>query len=449
MSRLLVIGIDSAEPMQIEEWIDHLPHMKQLYDVFYTRVESTVPPITIPAWLTAFSGLNPGHFGLYDLRYRLKRSYTKYGLYSYRLVEDVDFIWNAMSRKGFKVALCFVPGTYPPPKIKGYVISGFFTPNVGSSFTWPFRLKYEVLEAVGGADKYIIDIHDYRRMNPKLLYKALIDKVVHDFKVITHVLTKYEWDLAIAVLMSIDRAQHTLWRFFDREHPRYVKDPELEEGLLNIYRKIDEELGKLLEKLPKDVKVIVMSDHGAKRMHYRINVNEALAEEGLLKLKEKPEKPMPLGQLDKRGLIDWERTIAWSWGAYVAQVWINLEGREAKGCVRKEDYEDTCRQVADFLQSMEGPDGEKLRNKVFFKWEIYKGSKVEMMPDITVYFDDLHYGANEMIGFNSLYSLETLKGPDDSNHSERAIFMCNEKPSISIKNLEDVRKLLELLIETI
>ncbi len=51
---------------------------------------------------------------------------------------------------------------------------------------------------------------------------------------------------------------------------------------------------------------------------------------------------------------------------------------------------------------------------------------LDVMPDITVYFDNLHYGANEALGFNSVYSLETAKGPDDSNHGEYGIFIIKD-----------------------
>jgi len=447
LTRVLILGIDSAEPLQIESWIKELPTMRQLYETYYRRVQSTVPPITIPAWLTAFSGLNPGYFGLYDLRYRVPGTYTDYRLYSYRVVEHIDFIWNRASKRGLKTVLCFVPGTYPPPRIRGYVVADFFTPDTSSDFTWPRELKEEVLNVVGGEDQYIIDVYDYRRIEPRKLYRKLIEKIEHDFKILKYLLRTKDWDLAICVLMSVDRAQHTLWKYFDREHPRYVEDPELKYGLLNLYKKIDEELSNLVTQLPRDTVVIVMSDHGAKRMYARINVNEVLIQERFLKLKEKPSKPMTLKQLDEKKLIDWERTIAWSWGAYVGQVWINLEGREPKGVVKRSEYEDICRQVADALSKVRDPNGRKLNNVVHYKWNAYTGPKTTYMPDITLYFDNLHYGANEMVGFNTVYSLETAKGPDDSNHGEYAIFMCSEKPPQEVGKLEDVEKILEQILE--
>ncbi len=440
MARLFILGIDCAEPSQVEQWIDELPNLKQLYEVCYTRVRSTVPPITIPAWLVAFSGLNPGYLGLYDLKFRKPGTYTDMQLYSYDVVKDIEFIWNFASKLGKRTILCFVPGTYPPPKINGIVISDFFTPSIESQFTWPPFIKKEILNVVEG--EYIIDVYDYKRMEPRKLFNLLLKKLDQDFRIIKHLLKTRRWDLFISVLMSIDRAQHTLWKFFDKEHPRHVEDPELKDGLFKLYKKIDEELSEILNMLniENDV-IVVMSDHGAKRMYYRVNVNEVLIREGLLKLKERPTRPMTLQEADSLKLIDWDRTVAWAWGAYVGQLWINLEGREPRGIVKKEHYEDTCRQVADVLRKVEDPDGKRLNNIVFFKWEIYEGPRIEYMPDITVYFDDLHYGANDMIGLDAIHSVEALKGADDSNHGQYAIFMINKKLEDKPATLQDLMRI--------
>jgi len=443
MGKVLVLGIDCAEPSQIETWIDELPTLKQLYQVHYCRVNSTIPPITIPAWLCAFSGLNPGDLGLYDLKVRKPRTYTEFQFYHYGMVRDFEFIWNFTNKLGKKVILCFVPGTYPPPKIKGIVISDFFTPSIEASFTWPPFIKKEILNLVD--NNYIIDVYDYKRKDPKQLYKELMIKLEQDFKIMKYLLRRYNWDLFIGVIMSIDRAQHTLWKFFDKEHPRYVHDPELENGLLNLYRKIDQELREIMTIIPKDTSIIIMSDHGAKRMYYRVNINEVLAQEGLLKLKERPKKAMTLEEANRRGLIDWDRTIAWAWGAYVGQIWINLKGREEKGIVEKEHYEDVCKQIANLLISIKGIDGKGLDNKVYFKWNVYRGSRVEYMPDITIYYDNLHYGVNDMIGLNDIYSLEALKGIDDSNHAEKAIFMSDVK--VDVNEVSHVFNVLSKLLQ--
>ncbi len=426
--RVFILGIDSAEPSLVfGPWREELPTISQLMEEgAWGKVASTVPPITCPAWPSAFSGCNPGRFGLYDLRYRRKGTYTDFGIVNSRMVR-VPRLWNVLSERGMRSVVAFVPVTYPPEPIEGCMVASFLTPSVRSQFTYPPELREEVLKVVGGPSSYIIDVYDYRRRDPRDLYRELRAKTDHDFKVIAHLLRTKPWDLFVAVVMSVDRAQHTLWKFFDKDHPRYVDDPELREGLLDLHRQIDEWLAKVMDLLPRDTMVIVASDHGAKRMYHRINVNEILASEGLLKLREVPDRPTGLAELDRRGLIDWSKTVAFALGAYVAQVFVNLEGREPRGVVKPgEEYEAVREQVADLLKSVRGPDGERLDTRVFMREEAYRGEMVDVMPDLTVYFDNLHYGANEAVGFGSPYSLETAKGPDDSNHGEYGMLVIRD-----------------------
>ena len=198
-----------------------------------------------------------------------------------------------------------------------------------------------------------------------------------------------------------------------------------------------------LKYVPKDAAIIVVSDHGAKRMLYRININEILVEEGYLKIKKRVKKPVSLRYLEENEYIDWSKTKAFGLGAYIGQIFLNLEGREPKGIIKKNEYTSIREDLSNIFKDLRGPNGERLNNKVFLKEQVYHGSKVERMPDITIYFDNLHYGANESIGFNSKYSLETAKGPDDSNHGEYGIFILKDpedriKGKIAGIRLEDL-----------
>lgn len=455
MVKLFVLGIDSADPSQVfGPWLRELPNLREMMNSgSHGMVASTVPPITCPAWVSAFTGFNPGNFGLYDLR-RIEKHYFEYTIVNSRLVQHKR-VWDYLSERNKWSITVMVPVTYPPQKIRGIQIADFLTPDVSARFTWPHRIKDEILGIVGGAKNYIIDVYNYRKIDPKELYRRLIEKVDHDFKIIEHLIQRYRWDLFVAVLMSIDRAQHTLWKFFDKEHPRFTEDPELKDGLLNIYKRIDEHLGNLMNKLPEDTNYIVCSDHGAKRMIARINTNEVLIEEGFLKLNKRPEHPLTLDEAFKGGYIDMKNTVAFAVGAYVAQVFINTRDKPM-GAVSEEEYLAIRQQVADALKEVRGQRGEKLDNRVYFREDIYKGEKLHTMPDITVYFDNLHYGSNESVGFKDLYSLETPKGADDSNHGEFGILIMSGpnivKKDISRAKLEDIAPtildLFDLHVET-
>ena len=49
--KLLIIGLDCADPDLVFEWKDELPNLKRLIEGgAYGPLHSTHPPITVPAW---------------------------------------------------------------------------------------------------------------------------------------------------------------------------------------------------------------------------------------------------------------------------------------------------------------------------------------------------------------------------------------------------------------
>ncbi|NPA22907.1 MAG: hypothetical protein GXO23_01225 [Crenarchaeota archaeon] len=79
-NRLLVLGIDCAEYSMLREFWKDLPNFNSTFRE-PRPYSTTVPPITIPAWLTIFSGFNPGWFGLYDVKVREPGTYTSFRLF--------------------------------------------------------------------------------------------------------------------------------------------------------------------------------------------------------------------------------------------------------------------------------------------------------------------------------------------------------------------------------
>jgi len=164
---------------------------------------------------------------------------------------------------------------------------------------------------------------------------------------------------------------------------------------------------------------MIVSDHGIKAMHGNFAVNQWLAEEGLLKVR----NPDALhdGKIKRlEGVkVDWKETVAWGWGGYYSRVFLNVKGRELFGKVPKSRFDEVREEVAELIRSIRGPNGERYR--VYFPEDIYpvaRGSK----PDIMVYFDDLNWRAAGTLGWESNYLPENDTGPDDANHSEIGVF---------------------------
>jgi predicted AlkP superfamily phosphohydrolase/phosphomutase len=126
-----------------------------------------------------------------------------------------------------------------------------------------------------------------------------------------------------------DRMQHMLWRFRDKEHPRYEPEkaarfgPEIEE----MYKACDGVVGKVLERVDGDTLLIVLSDHGMGTFRRSFDTNSWLVGQGLLTLKGgvKPSLDVDFGQ------VDWSKSSAYCMG--LGGIYLNMRGRESAGIV--------------------------------------------------------------------------------------------------------------------
>ena len=75
--RVCVIGLDCAPPeLVFDRWRDELPNLRRLMDSgVWGPLESTIPPITVPAWMSMMTGKDPGTLGVYGFRNRRDHSY--------------------------------------------------------------------------------------------------------------------------------------------------------------------------------------------------------------------------------------------------------------------------------------------------------------------------------------------------------------------------------------
>jgi predicted AlkP superfamily phosphohydrolase/phosphomutase len=121
--KLLIIGLDCADPRLLFGWIDELPNLKKLMaNGAYGSLLSTQPPITVPAWAVMMSGKDPGQLGYYGFRNRKDYSYGGYGIANANAVKE-DRVWDILSKAGKKVVLLGVPQTYPPKPVNGVRIT--------------------------------------------------------------------------------------------------------------------------------------------------------------------------------------------------------------------------------------------------------------------------------------------------------------------------------------
>jgi predicted AlkP superfamily phosphohydrolase/phosphomutase len=415
MAKLLLVGLDCAPPRFVfERWKSAMPNLSRLMaSGRHGRLRSTLPPITVPAWAAMLSGNDPGELGLYGFRNRVRGSYALCLAQSGDL--RVPMVWDRIAATGKRVAVLFVPPSYPPRPVHGELVSCFLTPDGDSPHTHPPELAAELRERFGS---YRPDIDDYRSDEHTRLLSELYAMTQQHFDIAEHVLRTRKPDFLAMVEIGPDRLHHAFWSQIDVEDPRHVPGNPYANAGREYYAFLDAQLGRLLSAADDDTAVLVVSDHGARPLLGGICINEWLIEHGYLVLERYPTQPTPLDRL----AIDWERTRAWAEGGYYARVMLNVQGREPRGCVPEQGAAQLREQLARELATIPGPDGEALSHRIVAPEQVYRRCE-GLPPDLAVFFGDLSYRALGTVGHRSLHSPNNDTGPDACNHDWDGVFV--------------------------
>lgn len=427
--KVAIIGLDCATPQLVfDQWLPHLPNIKRLVDGgVYGELESIIPPITVPAWTCMMTGKDPGELGIYGFRNR--KDHTYHGLsYATSLDIKADTVWDIIAKGHKKSILVGVPQTYPPRPIDGCMITCFLTPSTESQYTYPESLKHELEKAVG---RYILDVAEFRSDDKEKTLAGIYEMTRQRFKAARYLLTAKEWDFFMMVEMGTDRIHHAFWRYFDREHRLYEKGTPFENAVLDYYKYIDEEIGSILEILDRNTTVMLVSDHGAKRMDGGICVNEWLIREGYLCLEEMPATVTPIA----RTKIDWSKTLAWGEGGYYSRVFLNVKGREPHGVIEPEDYERTRDEIKARIESLGNERGEQIGTVAYKPESIYRQCN-GIPPDLIVIFGDLYWRAVGSVGHETIHVFENDTGPDDANHARKGIIVMSNLDGSGSKGMK-------------
>ncbi len=188
--------------------------------------------------------------------------------------------------------------------------------------------------------------------------------------------------------------------------------------MLDYYKRLDAKIASLLRHADDDTAVLVVSDHGAKRIDGGICVNEWLRREGYLVLKEEPTEPTRLTP----DMIDWPKTTAWGEGGYYCRLFMNVAGREPEGVVAPEDYERVRTELKEKLEALGDDEGRPIGTIAHRPEELY-AVRNGIVPDLMVYFGDLYWRSVGQVGTGTVHVFENDTGPDDANHAHEGLYI--------------------------
>ncbi|MCP5049635.1 MAG: hypothetical protein GY940_20865 [bacterium] len=191
-------------------------------------------------------------------------------------------------------------------------------------------------------------------------------------------------DFLFFYFSSLDQGQHMFWALHDKEHPYHKPEMEKEYGFMSddLYRKHDEALGYMLKKVPKDTKMVVMSDHGFAPFRRTVNINTWLYNEGYLKL----DVDDVADEVSLLEYADWGNTRAYAMG--LNGLYLNMKGREAEGIVTKEKRRKLLDEIKAKLELLVDPkNGEKVVTNAFISEDNFTNKYPDRAPDIILGFN--------------------------------------------------------------
>lgn len=443
MSKVFVFGVDGAAPeLLFEKWLPELPTFRKLIETgISAKLNSSIPPSTITAWSSMFSGKDTSEIGVFSFTYKDKNGQTK-------VVDSSQVqcqrLWDLLPSNKKTVSL-FVPLTYPVKPINGIIVSDFLSLGVDENCAAPSRIVERIKQfqypeiffdvAVGLGRHKALEIDE--------LLKKTYQMTAMQLTLLKELLVQENWDLFIAVMIGTDRLQHMLWRHFDSAHRRYIPDSPHQQALKEYYIYLDQQLAEIIQMLPTDTAIIVASDHGMIKQEGKINLNNWLMEKGYLHLTAAAQEKIKEGKTRFQfEFVDLNRSKVYAAGAYNARIFLNKK-------VLGSDYQRFKKQLIQELKEITDDQGNRLNTFVYEKEEIYARPELEECPDLTVYFDDLRWACNPDLGQTGLYSWESAVGADSAGHSRQGIFILNS-PEIKARgriNDIDIRQVAPTILK--
>ncbi|UCC38454.1 MAG: alkaline phosphatase family protein [Candidatus Aminicenantes bacterium] len=243
------------------------------------------------------------------------------------------------------------------------------------------------------------------------------------------------------VFETTDSIQHMFWRYLDDDHPALERShAEMSDKIIeDLYQKMDELVGKVLEKMDKRSILIIMSDHGFKSFRRCVNLNSWLYLNGYLSLKE--------GRKESEEWfkdVDWEKSKAYALG--LGGIYINQKEREAKGLINPgEESKSLKQEIIQKLNGLRDEEESKVAiNKVFDRDELPSGPYKENCPDLIVgYNDGYRISWDSVTGKVNNIVFEDNRKAWSGDHCidpriVPGIFLCNQKINTETPSITDI-----------
>ena len=453
VSRVLVLGLDGGTFDLIQPMIDsgRLPTLGRLVAEGASGVlESTLPPVTIPAWVSMVTGKNPGKIGSFDLLRRVGYG-VEPNCHSFGSSQP---LWQTLNRYGIRTGMMNIPGTYPPEEVDGFMVTGMMTPSKRSHYSYPASLGADLDSTVSD---YQIDVQQWQYFDEGAFVKDLYTVTEKRGKAAEYLIRQIPCEFYMIVFTSSDRLHHVLW------NKRDIVEAYWEE--------LDSVLGRIIQLLGEDTTVLVVSDHGFGELRRTFFVNEWLGEKGFLVKKKKfNEKALvKIGKLIERsyrllgerklirpigsflnkvvggdmlqkftysylhnakleGRVNWKKTKAFACvhTPHFGNIYINTMGKMDNGCVPYGERNEIVSAIIHEIESMRDPDtGDRIHVEAHRAEDVYNGPHTGEAPDIVFILEEGRCEIDAKVGESRLFAQGSPFTHWTGTHTKEGMFIAH------------------------
>ena len=421
-SRLAVIALDAADSRLLCTWAQegYLPTFARLFERGAVASIATPPAVLEGAiWPTLTTSLSPATHGMFSSMQIIPGTYRwRAGVTAARL--PVPPFWSHLSDAGKRVAAIDVPFTKPVKNLNGIQVTNWGAHDAWSykRSSWPTDLLSDLVSRFGDHPIPSCDVVRQGSLREyEHLRSQLITGVQKKTAMLRHYLCREPWDFFFAVYSESHCVGHQCWHLADPGHPRYIPTAPstLRSVVRDVYQAIDKGLGRLLEHMPTDAEVVVLSTHGMgpwyAGSHLIPSVLDRLGMTGPVPaIKDAVWAARKVLSTTGRSWLKngWMKDAinrCWEWSHrnpvsrmrafhvpsnnMTGAVRINLKGREPAGLVAPgREYDALCKELADAFLALENPEtGRKAVQWVARASDLYQGASLEEFPDLFIEWD--------------------------------------------------------------
>jgi predicted AlkP superfamily phosphohydrolase/phosphomutase len=419
-----LVGVDGATWDVIRPRLElgKLPNIARLVKEGTSGVLRSEEPMISPAiWATIATGVPRRVHGVESFLVRIP------GSYSSSEVGPGDrksaALWELVNAAGGRSTVISWFGSYPAEPIAGEYVSEDTDPaNPTSAQVHP----PELVERLPGQTVVRIPRWAMQRIGKTDFLRSQLLKDARTMAIL-EALDPEESDLVAVYFSGVDVAQHVTWKDMDPEYVGFPdeppRSPELGDVIPAYYEYIDHLIGRVLDMMPEDATLIVVSDHGGGPMipeeafHLRLEVLLQILGDTVVD----PETDE----------VVWNRTRAFAISERLQKdkhIWLNIEGVDPEGVVPRPEASLAAGRLRQTLEGLRTDTGEPLFSRIVDHtagrdWRPSDPALTVRFSDAAVYastftdgesahsFDDVRMRFVDVSGGHRIHGIYLVRGP--------------------------------------